>query len=267
VGQRLGLSDPSSPCYKNFAHRLANEAVFMDVENSSEYKLRVESLKEYNFDVLQISSPANPPGNVYKSNELKELIEYAKSKGITFISDELYHGLVYEDDYTTALKYDDEAIVINGFSKYYCLPGARLGWIVVPKRKVREAEIVAQNLFISAPTISQFGAMEAFDDEYLDKVKETFRKRRDFLYEELKSIFNIEFKPNGAFYIWADVSKYSNDSFLFAKELLNECHVGITPGVDFGKNNTHKYLRFAYTREISHLKEGVSRIREYLKNR
>jgi aspartate/methionine/tyrosine aminotransferase len=144
------------------------------------------------------------------------------------------------------------------------MPGARLGWIVVPQHKIRDAEIVAQNLYISAPTLSQYGALEAFDDEHLKLVRETFLKRRDYLYSELNEIFRVENRPQGAFYIWCDISKYSSNSFDFAKELLDKCHIGVTPGVDFGTNNTNKYLRFAYTRDIEHIKIGIDRIKNYI---
>ena len=266
-GTKLGLSDPSYPCYKNFAHLLDIEPVFMPIGKKDDYELHVENLQKHKLDALQISSPANPTGNIYSSENLKELIEYCSSKNIAFISDELYHGLTYEKEANSALEYSSDVFVINGFSKFYCMPGSRLGWIIVPKDKVRNAEKIAQNLFISAPTLSQYGALEAFDKSYLDEVKEKFKERRDYLYGELKEIFKVDVKPEGAFYIWADVSKYTEDSFEFAQELLKEIHVATTPGVDFGNNGTKKYLRFAYTREIEHMSKGIERLREYLKTR
>jgi len=262
---KLGLSDPSYPCYKNFAHLLDIEPVFMPIGKEDDYELHVEDLKQHKLDALQISSPANPTGNIYSSENLKNLIEYCDEKKIAFISDELYHGLTYEGEANSALEYSSNAFVINGFSKFYCMPGSRLGWIIVPKKKLREAEMIAQNLFISAPTLSQYGALKAFDKEYLSEVKEEFKKRRDYLFAELSEIFEIDAKPQGAFYIWANVSKYTDDSFEFAGELLRELHVATTPGVDFGTNKTEQYLRFAYTREIEHMKEGIDRLKKYLK--
>jgi aspartate/methionine/tyrosine aminotransferase len=264
---KLGLSDPSYPCYKNFAHLLDIEPVFMPIGKECNYELHVEDLEKHKLDAVQISSPANPIGNIYNSENLKELIEYCDSKNIAFISDELYHGLTYESEANSALEYSSNAFVINGFSKFYCMPGSRLGWIIVPKHKVREAEMIAQNLFISAPTLSQYGALEAFDKEYLDEVKGEFKKRRDFLFAKLSEIFEIDAKPQGAFYIWANVSKYTDNSFKFAQEILKELHVATTPGVDFGGNKTEQYLRFAYTREISHMSEGIERLKKYLKTR
>eukprot|EP01029_Cantina_marsupialis_P015074 TRINITY_DN33028_c0_g2_i2.p1 TRINITY_DN33028_c0_g2~~TRINITY_DN33028_c0_g2_i2.p1 ORF type:complete len:372 (-),score=45.69 TRINITY_DN33028_c0_g2_i2:692-1807(-) len=264
---KLGLSDPSYPCYKNFAYMLDIEPVFMNIDKSCNYQLNTNHLQNENIDALQISSPSNPTGNIYEEKNLKELIEYCDKNSISFISDELYHGLVYEKEATTALQFSENAFVINGFSKYYCMPGLRLGWIIVPKKLAREAEIVAQNIFISAPTLSQYAALEAFDYEYLYSIKQTFKERRDYLYKELNEIFTVDAKPDGAFYLWVDVSKYTDDSFAFAKELLEKIHIATTPGIDFGSNETKKYLRFAYTRDISHMKEGIKRLKEYLKSR
>ncbi len=263
-GGKLALSDPSYPCYKNFASLLGVEPVFFNIGKENGYQMRVEDIKKRDFDAIMISSPANPTGNIYDTKNLQEIVEYCDKYGKSFISDELYHGLTYDKRANSALEFSENAFVINGFSKYYCMPGLRLGWIVVPKQHLRSAEIIAQNLFISAPTISQYGALEAFDEKYLQKTRDEFKRRRDFLYRELSKIFAIDAKPDGAFYLWADISKYSSDSFLFAKKMLKDIHVATTPGVDFGKNNTKKYLRFAYTRETEHLKEGIKRIKSYL---
>ena len=261
---KLGLSDPSYPCYKNFAYVLDIKPTFIDIGKEDNYELRVEKLKNHNLDALQISSPSNPIGNIYDKHNLKNLIEYCDKNSISFISDELYHGLTYDKEANSALEFSENVYVINGFSKFYCAPGNRLGWIIVPKHKLKEAQMVAQNFFISAPTLSQYGALEAFDDEYQKVVKQEFKKRRDFLYEELSQIFKIAVKPEGAFYIWADISKYSSDSFKFARELLEDIHVASTPGIDFGKNKTYKYIRFAYTRDIEHMGEGIERLKNYL---
>ena len=263
-GATLGLSDPSYPCYKNFAHLLDIQPLFMPIGKEDEFELHVKDLTPHQLDALQISSPANPTGNIYKHANLKALVEYCEAHHIAFISDELYHGLTYEENAHSALEFSPNVFVINGFSKYYCMPGQRLGWVIVPKEKVRHAEIVAQNLFISAPTLSQYGALEAFDEAYLSEIKAEFKARRDFLYTELSTLFEIDAKPEGAFYIWANISKYSNDSFAFAKELLENIHIATTPGIDFGSNGTNYYLRFAYTRSIEHMREGITRLRDYL---
>lgn len=266
-GSILGLSDPSYPCYKNFAHLMDINPLFMPIGKEDNFELHVKDLVPHHLDALQISSPANPTGNIYTKENLKSLVEYCEAHNVAFISDELYHGLTYEEGAHTALEFGKNVLVINGFSKYYCMPGQRLGWIIVPKEQVRHAEIVAQNLFISAPTLSQYGALEAFDEAYLESIKAEFKARRDFLYAELSELFEIDAKPEGAFYIWANISKYSDDSFAFAKELLENIHVATTPGIDFGSNGTRHYLRFAYTRSIEHMREGVERLKNYLKEK
>lgn len=269
MGEKLAFTDPGYPCYKNFSYILDIDPVMIPVDSSTRYQMTPQMLEKYNdIKAIQISSPSNPTGNIYSSQNLKELISYCKKNDIAFISDEIYHGLVYgEEAESTALQFSDDVIVINGFSKYFCMPGARLGWLILPEKLVRPAEIVMQNLLISAPTVSQKGAMGAFDYQFLEDYKDEYEKRRDFLYNELKDIFKIDILPEGAFYIWADISKYSNDSYGFAMELLENAGVAVTPGVDFGSNNTSNFIRFAYTRNIEHMAEGVKRIREYLKQR
>ncbi|WP_281950809.1 pyridoxal phosphate-dependent aminotransferase [Nitrosophilus kaiyonis] len=264
INERIGFADPGYPSYKNFAYMLGIEPVFINVDKDSNYCITKDILKKYKIDALQISNPSNPTGNIYEDNSLKDLCRYCELNGINLISDELYHGLVYDKNVQTALKYNKNAIIINGFSKYFCMPGFRIGWIIVPDNLKRKAVMLAQNIFISAPTISQYAAVEAFDYEYLKFVNETFKKRRDFLYNELKNIFTINKFPDGAFYIWADISKYSNNSFEFSKFLLEKIHVAVTPGTDFGKNETKKYIRFSYTRDLKHLEEGVKRLTSLL---
>ncbi len=261
---KLGLTDPSYPCYKNFAHFLNIQPVAFNVDKSEAYQLHSDQLRTQEIDALQISSPANPTGNIYTSERLQSLNQYCIEHGISFISDELYHGLVYDGLANTALEFNDNAYVINGFSKYFCMPGARLGWIIVPEYQIRSAEVIAQNLFICPPTLSQYAALFAFDYEYLANVRGEFAKRRDFLYQELSNIFAVENKPQGAFYLWANVSKYCDDSQKFAHKMLQEIQVASAPGIDFGNNQTDKYLRFAYTRNIEEMADGVLRIKRWL---
>ena len=244
--QKIATPTPGYPCYQNFA----------ELENK-EFITFKDSL-DFEFDTLMISSPNNPTGEVV---DIEKYATFCKQNNKLLISDELYHGLIYDKEYSTALKYNKDAIVINGFSKFFCMPGFRIGWMIVPDDKIRMAEIIAQNILISAPTISQYAALEAFDYEYLEKVKNEFKKRRDFLYNELKDIFNIS-EPDGAFYLWCDISKYSNNSLEFCNNLLKEKQVALTPGVDFGEFNTH--IRIAYTKDIKTLQEGVKRIKEFL---
>jgi len=258
----IATPTPGYPCYENFAE-LENKKFIKIPTSFPEYKINVSNLNNYDFDTLMISSPNNPTGTIYSNNDLKSICSYCEENGKLLISDELYHGLVYSDDYTTALKYNKNAVVINGFSKYFCMPGLRIGWMIVPDALVRDAEIIAQNILISAPTLSQYAALEAFDYDYLRGVKEEFQKRRDFLYEELKDLFPIA-KPDGAFYLWCDISKYSDNSLEFCNTLLEVAKVAATPGVDFGDFNT--YIRIAYTKNITELETAAKRIRNFLKN-
>ncbi len=267
-GDKVALADPSYPCYKNFAYILGIDPVFIPVDETTNYQLTVDMLRDIkDIKAVHISSPSNPTGTLYDEKVLKELCEFCESRNIYLISDEIYHGLVYEKKERSALEFSDKAIVINGFSKFFCMPGFRLGWMILPKELVRKAEVVLQNLYISAPTLSQYSAIHAFDYEHLSKVRETFKRRRDLVYENLKDILDISVKPEGAFYIWARIDKYSDDSFTFCMDLLEKAKVAITPGVDFGKNNTQKYIRIAYTKDESALLEGVKRIRDYIQLR
>ncbi len=260
----IALADPSYPCYKNFAGLLGINPVFINVDASTNYQITPEKLENLDIKAVHISSPANPTGTLYDEENLRNLCEYCRERGIYLISDEIYHGLVYEKKEKTVLEFWDKAIVVNGFSKFFCMPGFRLGWMVLPEELVRPAEVVIQNVFISAPTLSQYAALGAFDYEYLSQVRQTFKRRRDLLYEGVKDIFGIDAKPEGAFYLWADVSKYTQDSYQFAFRLLKQAKVALTPGVDFGKNNTHKFVRLAYTRKQEELRLAIERLKEYL---
>jgi len=263
-GDTLAISDPSYPCYKNFAVMVDAKLKTLPIGLDDNYQLTPNHLKGQKIDTLHISSPSNPTGTLYDNNNLKELIEYCESNNISFISDELYHGLVYDKEPKSALNFSQNAIVINGFSKYFAMPGFRIGWMILPKHLIKAAEAIAQNLYLSTPTLSQYAAIEAFDYNYLDSLKAQFKKRRDYLYKELKELFTIDAKPDGAFYLWCDISKYSQDAHKFSYELLNKLHIAVTPGEDFGNNNTKTKLRFAYTKDIKHLKEGVERLKSYL---
>lgn len=264
-GNRIVLSDPTYPCYKNFAYILGAEPVVVNTDASTGYQIKPEHLLELkDYQALHISTPANPTGAVYDEENLKALAQFCEERNIHFVCDEIYQGLTYDREERTALEFSHKAIVINGFSKSFCMPGFRLGWVILPHEEwVRKAELVLQNLYISAPTLSQYSALQAFDYQYLSKVKETYRKRRDMLLEELKGIGRIDKKPEGAFYVWVDVSQYGVDSYELSMALLRDAKVAVTPGVDFGKNKTERYIRLSFARD-GNLLEGVRRIRSYL---
>jgi aspartate/methionine/tyrosine aminotransferase len=259
--KKIATPTPGYPCYENFA-KLEKKEFIKIPTTFPEYKININNLNKFNFDTLMISSPNNPTGTIYNNEDLKQICSYCQKNDKLLISDELYHGLVYNDNYSTALKYNKDAIIINGFSKYFCMPGLRIGWIIVPDNLIRNAEIIAQNILISAPALSQYAALEAFDYEYLKDIKKEFQQRRDFLYNELKELFPVA-KPEGAFYLWCNVSKYSNDSFKFCNALLEEAKVATTPGIDFGDFNN--YIRIAYTKNINELEIAAKRIKNFIK--
>jgi len=260
----LAISDPGYPCYKNFGVMVDAKIKTIPIGEHNNFEVTPHDLQGLKIDALHISSPSNPTGNIYSNKNLNALIEYCETNNISFISDELYHGLVYDKEAKTALNFSQNAIVINGFSKYFCMSGFRLGWMILPKHLIKPAENIAQNLYLSAPTLSQYSALEAFDYDYLEQIKQEYKKRRDYLYNELKDIFEISAKPDGAFYLWCDISKYSDDSVAFSYELLKKLHIAVTPGIDFGENSTKTKLRFAYTRDIEHMREGIKKLKLYL---
>ncbi|NPB05309.1 MAG: pyridoxal phosphate-dependent aminotransferase, partial [Aquificae bacterium] len=270
-GEAVAFTDPGYPCYPNFAKIYCLRPAAVPVGPETDYELRADLLeeatkREKNLKGFLVTSPSNPVGNVYSETTLRELAEFALERDLVFISDEIYHGLEYEKRASTALEFSDRAVVVGGFSKFFCMPGYRLGWAIVPKEWVRRLQVVAQNLFISPPTLSQLVAAEALRDEsHQNFVRETFKKRRDFLYGELKELFEVPARPEGAFYVWAGVDRYGLGGFEFAKRLLEEAGVAVTPGVDFGRNDTEGFVRFAYASSLERLKEGVDRIKEFLK--
>ena len=262
--KKLVLSDPSYPCYKNFSYFLNIDPHFITVGKDTNFEIPPESIENIkDMGGIMVSSPANPTGSVYSAETMKRLIDICDERRLWFISDEIYHGLVYDAREHTALEFSDNAIVINSFSKYFCMPGIRVGWMILPENLVRPAEILIQNLLICTSTPAQFAALEAFDYPYLNSVRKIFGVRRDFLCTELSGMFDIVAKPQGAFYVWADISKYSSDAFSFCSELLDGVGVAITPGIDFGSRWTD-HVRFAYTQDVPELREGVRRIRQFL---
>ncbi len=265
TGKRIVLTDPSYPCYKNFLYFLKSEPIFVPVGPDTSYRIVSEMIPGgQNAGAMVVSSPSNPTGTVYMDKELEALVEYSSRNNLLFISDEIYHGLVYDGRAETALRFSDEVVVINSFSKYFCMPGLRVGWMILPEHLLRTAEIIVQNIFIAANTPAQYAALEAFDRGYLEMVRDTYRERRDYLYDALKDILLIDAHPDGAFYLWAGIGNSSLNSMEFSQRLLREQHVAVTPGVDFGTHNTDDHIRLAYTCSMERLKEGVARIREFL---
>lgn len=270
-GDEVLLADPGYPCNKNFVRFLSGKARSISVDATSGYQLTLKHLQDNWTDktsAVMVASPSNPTGTLLPQEELIEIAKYVKEKGAYLIVDEIYHGLVYEGEVDTALVIDENIIVINSFSKYFNMTGWRLGWLVAPERLVDDMDKLAQNIFLAAPTPAQHAALAAFKPEtiaILESHKKEFEQRRDYLLPKLKELgFKIEVEPQGAFYIYANCEKFTNDSYKFCYDLLENIGVAITPGKDFGENKANTFVRFAYTTSIKRLEEAMKRLAKYL---
>ena len=270
-GDEVLLADPGYPCNKNFVRFLSGKTRSIPVDATSAYQLTLKHLKDNWTDKISavvVASPSNPTGTLLSQQEMIAMAAFVKEKGAYLIVDEIYHGLVYDTDVNTALEIEKNIIVINSFSKYFNMTGWRLGWLVAPEELVDDMDKLAQNIFLAAPTPAQYAALAAFKPEtiaILESHKEEFKQRRNYLLPELKKLgFKIEVEPQGAFYIYANCEKFTNDSYKFAYDLLENIGVAITPGKDFGENKANAYVRFAYTTSLDCLKEGVKRLNDFL---
>lgn len=273
-GEQVLMADPGYPCNRHFARLLEGQAVGIPVGAESDYQLTPELLEQHwTADTVAtlLASPSNPTGTVVSTDHLAHMQTTAAAHGGRLIVDEIYHGLIYDGKADTALSVSDELFVINSFSKYFCMTGWRLGWLVAPTDYVREADKLAQNIFLAAPTVSQYAALAAFAPEtraMLAENRDAFRERRDFLLPALRELgFTIPVTPTGAFYLYADCSCFTDDSYAFALDLLEKAGVAVTPGRDFGANQPERHLRFAYTTSLARLEEGVDRLAGYLRSR
>ncbi len=215
---------------------------------------------------MLVASPANPTGTMMRAEALAELIAAAEGEGIRFISDEIYHGLDYAFPAETAAKFSDNAMIINSFSKYFCMTGWRIGWTVAPEALVRPIERLQQNLAISVPTLSQVAAAAAFEGrDEMEAVKHGYEENRRILVEGLPKAGLTRFLPvDGAFYLYADVSDFTDDSFDFAKRMLEEAGVAATPGIDFDPLDGRHFVRFCYAGSSADMREAVARVGRWL---
>ncbi|MCW9057598.1 MAG: pyridoxal phosphate-dependent aminotransferase [Gammaproteobacteria bacterium] len=269
--QQVLLTDPGYPCNRNFVHLVEGEPVGVPVDAATGYQLTAAMAEQHwteHTRLLMVASPANPTGTLLAQAELAALQQLAQARGARLVVDEIYHGLTYDSDAPTALAVSDELFVINSFSKYFGMTGWRLGWIVAPPDQVEGLERLAQNLYLAAPTLSQHAALVAFTPEtraILEERRAAFQARRDYLLPALRELgFVIPVTPRGAFYLYADCSRFTDDSFAFSRQLLEEAGVAITPGRDFGEHRASQHVRFAYTTDIPRLQEGVERIRRFV---
>lgn len=273
AGDSVAIARPGYPAYRNILAALGLDVVEIPVTEETQFTLTPESLEAAQaasgkrLKGVLLASPANPTGTVTGRAALKALADYCADRSIAFISDEIYHGLTFVGEETSALELTDEAIVINSFSKYYCMTGWRIGWMVLPERLVRPIERVAQSLYISAPELSQIAAEAALGaGAELDIYRESYGRNRDFLMRRLPEIgFRIASPMDGAFYAYVDVSRFTNDSMAFARKMLAEINVAATPGLDFDPVEGHRAMRISYAGSNAEIEEATERMAAWLK--
>ena len=266
-GNRVGIGSPGYPSYRQILK--AQSLIPVDIETDLQNKFQPlpEDIISNNLNGLLVASPANPTGSMLDKSSLEKLIVTCKENDVSFISDEIYHGIEYETKSVSALEITDNCYVINSFSKYFSMTGWRIGWMVVPEDHVRQVEKVSQNLFICPPHVSQIAALAALDakDELNENVK-VYKKNREILLKELPDAgFTTFSPPDGAFYIYVDISKFSKDSLNFCKKVLNEAGVAITPGLDFDQNRGSSTIRLSYARSTEDIIEGTKRLKKFMK--
>ncbi|MDH5766301.1 MAG: pyridoxal phosphate-dependent aminotransferase [Gammaproteobacteria bacterium] len=272
-GDEVLMTDPGYPCNRHFVRLLDGKSISIPVTAETSFQLSVDSINQYWSDktvAAMVASPANPTGTIIERDDMQAMINIIGQKKGVLLIDEIYQGLSYEAEDYTSLELTRNAFVINSFSKYFGMTGWRLGWMVVPEAYVDAVDRLAQNIFLASPTLSQYAAIEAFSDKtlaILEQRREEFQRRRDYLLPALQAAgFEVAVKPRGAFYIYANCSAFTDDSFTFVNQLLEEAGVAITPGIDFGEFEAGKHVRFAYTRPVPVLEEAVSRLKEFIKN-
>jgi aspartate/methionine/tyrosine aminotransferase len=270
-GDRVAVTVPGYPPYRHILTALGCEPVLIETTSETRHALTGEALlaahRKTPLKGVLVGSPANPTGTMMSREALESLMRAAESAGIRFISDEIYHGLDYAFPAVTAAALSADALVINSFSKYFCMTGWRVGWMVVPEVLVRPIERLQQNLSISVPTLSQIAAEAAFDGrEEMEAIKHGYEENRRILIEGLPRAGLTKFLPvDGAFYLYADVSDFTADSFEFAKVMLEKAGVAATPGVDFDPIHGRSFIRFSYARSAEEMREAVTRIAAWLK--
>ena len=268
VGDRVALADPGYPAYRNILMALGIEAVGVPATAAERYQPTPELLDRIDgpIDGLIVASPANPTGTMLSSGEMKALCEYCRDRGIRLISDEIYHGITYTMPGTSALQFTDDAFVINSFSKYFSMTGWRVGWMVIPEDLHRSIECLAQNIFISVPSLSQLAACAAFEcTDELDANVARYAANRELLLAELPKAGLDRLAPaDGAFYIYADVGHLTNDSETFCRELLSETGIAIAPGTDFDKERGRATVRISFAGATETMAEAAKRLQGWL---
>ena len=271
-GDGMLMTDPGYPCNRHFLRLVEGRGQLVPVDAGSNYQLTAELVAANwrdNTIGVMVASPANPTGTVLDREELSALSREVRARQGYLVVDEIYHGLGYDAPTPSVLEVDPDAFVINSFSKYFGMTGWRLGWLVAPEAAVEEMEKLAQNLFISLSTMAQYAALAGFEPgtrEILDRRREIFRQRRDYLLPAVRELgFTVPCAPQGAFYIYADASRFTSDSQAFCLQLLEEHGVALTPGLDFGHYRSQQHIRFSYTTGLERLELAVSRLAAVLR--
>ena len=268
-GDRVGIAAPGYPSYKQILKALDLVPVTIQTIMENRFQPLPQNLPNNDLSGFLIASPANPTGSMLDYKSLSDLIHISQENNISFISDEIYHGIEYEKKAVTALEITDDCYVINSFSKYFSMTGWRIGWIIVPENHIRQIESIVQNMFICAPHVSQVAAIAAMDaKDELEYNMSVYRENRSLMIEGLaKAGFTEIAPPDGAFYIYADISKFSNNSFKFARDILDEAGIAITPGFDFDAERGNETIRFSYAGTTDDMKEGLSRLYKFMKSK
>jgi len=268
-GDRVVLTDPSYPCYRNILGALGIEVVHVPVGPGTRFQPTPAVLDSIGGEIagLVVASPSNPTGSMIRPAELADLTRYCDGRGIRLISDEIYHGITYGTEAATALATTGDAIVINSFSKYFSMTGWRIGWMVLPDSMVETVERLSQNLFISPPSLAQVGALAAFEcSAELDANVARYARNRDILLEALpKAGIGSFAPPDGAFYLYADIGHLTNDSRAFCARMLAETGVAATPGIDFDGGRGARFMRFSFAGATEDMAEAARRIGDWLR--
>jgi aspartate/methionine/tyrosine aminotransferase len=266
-GDEAILSDPGYACYPNFIRLVDGVPVSVPVYEEDGFQYRPEAIQEKITDktkAVLINSPSNPTGNLLAEERMRAIADFPP----LVVSDEIYHGLVYEGKEHSILEFTDRAFVLNGFSKLYAMTGLRLGYLIAPREFIRPIQKIQQNLFICANSVVQMAGIAALQQAAADvaQMKRIYDERRKYMVRRLKELgLGITVEPTGAFYVFANVKHVSNDSYKLAFDILEQVHVGVTPGIDFGRNG-EGYLRFSYANSLENIAEGLDRIERYLGN-
>ena len=263
---KVGLPNPGYPSYRQIIKTLDLDPVLINTTKKNKFQPTPNDLSRYNINGLLIASPGNPTGSMIEREPLEALVNYCVDRKVSLISDEIYHGIQYDMKPSTALEYTDSCYIINSFSKYFSMTGWRIGWIIVPKEHVRVVERIQQNMFICASHASQILALGSFESKNeLEKNLETYRENRKILLSALPEMgFNNIAPPDGAFYLYIDISEFSSDSYDFTIKMLNIGGVAITPGIDFDPIKGKSKIRISYARSTPEILKGIKRMKIFM---